>query len=294
MSDYNPFSEVHPGGDSPAIEDPIGAPGDGGQPTEPEITAEPPRSYLDIDDDVAQRYVRVKVDGQDVEVPLQEALRGYSRQEDYTRKTQQLAAERQQAEYALAVQRALQASPAEALELLARQHGVQLGQSPPPSRERPSILDDDDDEYESPYATPMEKRLAQIERQNQAITSQWEERQANERLRMAVGGLQQRYGADEATVREVVGRALQLRMGPESFDMIYKNLAFDRAHQARQQAEAQRAQARQGARDNAQQLIGNGVSANHTAGVPPPDTSDRRMSISEAFDAALRESGASI
>ena len=38
----------------------------------------------------------VKVDGQDREVTLEELRNGYSRQSDYTRKTQQLAGERQQ------------------------------------------------------------------------------------------------------------------------------------------------------------------------------------------------------
>ena len=38
----------------------------------------------------------VKVDGEDREVTLEELRNGYSRQSDYTRKTQQLAGERQQ------------------------------------------------------------------------------------------------------------------------------------------------------------------------------------------------------
>jgi multidrug efflux pump subunit AcrA (membrane-fusion protein) len=39
---------------------------------------------------------KVKVDGQEIEVPEAELLKGYSRQQDYTRKTMELAAERQQ------------------------------------------------------------------------------------------------------------------------------------------------------------------------------------------------------
>lgn len=50
--------------------------------TEPEGEPEPPPVYT------------VKVDGQDVEVTLEEALKGYSRTADYTRKTQTLATER--------------------------------------------------------------------------------------------------------------------------------------------------------------------------------------------------------
>ena len=41
---------------------------------------------------------RVKVDGEEVEVPLDELLKGYSRTADYTRKTQAIAEARKQAE----------------------------------------------------------------------------------------------------------------------------------------------------------------------------------------------------
>ncbi len=46
----------------------------------------------------APQMVTVRVDGQDVQIPLEEAARGYSRQADYTRKTQQLAEQRRQFE----------------------------------------------------------------------------------------------------------------------------------------------------------------------------------------------------
>ena len=86
---------------------------------------EEPKNYLDVDE-VADRYVRVKVDGEERRgSPHRSACQGYSRTADYTRKTQELAHQRQQAEYALAVQRALQAQPEETLRLLARQYGIQ-------------------------------------------------------------------------------------------------------------------------------------------------------------------------
>jgi hypothetical protein len=43
------------------------------------------------------KFVTVKVDGKDEQVPFDEVLKGYSRTADYTRKTQELAAERKQA-----------------------------------------------------------------------------------------------------------------------------------------------------------------------------------------------------
>ena len=91
MSDYDPAL----GGDPSPSE---GGPGDGAAAGDGQTTDQPayeePKNYLDVDE-VADRYVRVRVDGQDVEVPVREALQGYSRTADYTRKTQELAAQRQ-------------------------------------------------------------------------------------------------------------------------------------------------------------------------------------------------------
>lgn len=288
MSDYNPFV----GDDGPLEGSPsedVGVATGDGQPTD-QVAYEEPKEYLEVDQ-VADRYVRVKVDGQDLEVPLKEALQGYSRTADYTRKTQDLAAQRQQADYAIAVQRALQAQPEETLRLLSRQYGVDLGpsQSPPSQQgwEQPSYDDGDD----NPYMDPVERRLAQQQQAIDQLAQRDAQRAADQQLQLAIGGLQRKYQLDDTTVREVVGVALQNRMGPEAFEMIYKNLAFDRAQAARAEAYAQRQQRdsqREIDRERSQQLVGQGRSANG-AGGPQPGASDGRMSINEAFEAAERE-----
>jgi hypothetical protein len=286
VSDYNPFDagEAGPGDADPEV----GAPSGDGQTTdtEPEY-----RNYLDPSE-LADRYVRVKVDGEDVEVPLREALDGYSRTADYTRKTQELAQQRQQAEYALTLQRALETQPEETLRLLARRAGIELGQSPPQQREQPSYDDGLDDEPS--YADPVQRRLDEQQQTINQLMEQREREQADRVLRSAIGGLQGRYQADDATIRQVIQTALQANMGPESFDMIYKNIAFDRAHTARQQAEQQRAQQeqqRRAAGERASQLIGNGSSAN-SAGGADPNLVPGQMSLSEAYEAALQQHGA--
>jgi hypothetical protein len=126
-----------------------------------------------------------------------------------------------------------------------------------------------------------------MERQNQALQQQWQQRQADEQLRQAVAGITQRYQLSDADTREVVSTALQNRMGPESFDMIWKNIAFDRAQQARQTAQ-QQAAARQQAAANASQLVGNGSSATRAGTSPAPESSGP-MTIAQAFDLALKE-----
>ena len=289
MSDFNPFIEE---GEGPPEGSPdiVGVAAEDGQTTE-QIDEGPPKSYLDVDDDIAERYVRVRVDGEEMEVPLREALQGYSRTADYTRKTQELASQRQQAEYALAVQRALQAQPDEALRLLARQYGVTFEQSPPAQPGAPSY---DDGEEDDPYMDPLERRLNEQQRLIDQLAYEQERRQADGVLRAAVGGLQRKYNLDEATTREIVGQALQAGRGPESFEIIYKSIAFDRANQAREIAQQQRQQSetqRRAAGQNASQLIGQGGSANGVGRPVGEVNSDGRMSIREAYDAALNQLG---
>jgi hypothetical protein len=61
---------------------------------------------------------RVKVDGEEVEVPLDELLKGYSRTADYTRKTQAIAEARKQAEAEAALAREERQRYAQTLEAL--------------------------------------------------------------------------------------------------------------------------------------------------------------------------------
>lgn len=84
--------------------------------TAPETTPEPER-------------FKVKVNGQEVEVTLEEALAGYQRLEDYTRKTQTLAEHRKQLEQDLTAARQARAQFAEQLERVKQELDV-FGQEP--------------------------------------------------------------------------------------------------------------------------------------------------------------------
>lgn len=68
--------------------------------------------------------------GQKTTVSLSELVAGYSRQQDYTRKTQALAAERRNLADAQAIAQALERNPAAAIAALARAYGVD-GNAPP-------------------------------------------------------------------------------------------------------------------------------------------------------------------
>lgn len=79
--------EVVEGEPEPELEEPTDD-----QPATDEEVDEPQE---ELDEEPAQpRTFKVKVDGQEVEVPEDELLKGYSRTADYTRKTQELAAQR--------------------------------------------------------------------------------------------------------------------------------------------------------------------------------------------------------
>ena len=70
------------------------------------------------------KRVKLPVAGEEIEVPLSEALAGYQRQADYTRKTQELSQQRQQVQFAAAIQQALDNDPANTIRLLQEHYGI--------------------------------------------------------------------------------------------------------------------------------------------------------------------------
>ena len=79
--------------------------------------------YLDLDE-YGSKTVVIKIDGEMVEVPLSEALAGYQRQSDYTRKTQELSKQKQDVQTASALAEALARDPQGTLNLLQQHYGV--------------------------------------------------------------------------------------------------------------------------------------------------------------------------
>ena len=85
--------------------------------------------YLETEN-YANHVVRVKLDGEELQVPLSEALAGYQRQADYTRKTQELAEQRNQMQYAATIQTALERDPEATIDLLARHYTLVVHRLP--------------------------------------------------------------------------------------------------------------------------------------------------------------------
>ncbi len=159
-------------------------------------------------DDFGDKYVSVTIGGEEVKVPLKEALSGYQRQADYTRKTQELSEQRKQVQFGAALQEALQNDPSGTLSLLSQHYGV---------NQIPS-------EEEDLWQDPVEKQYRQLEQRIQAF----EQQKAMDELDRTVQNLQARYGSD-FDANEVVAKALAI--GSSDLEAVYKQIAFDKVYE---------------------------------------------------------------
>ena len=218
----------------------------------------------------ADKRVKLPVAGEEVEVPLSEALAGYQRQADYTRKTQELSQQRQQVQFAAAIQQALDNDPVNTIKLLQEHYGIN-GAS---------------EEEEDIFADPTEKQIRQLETRIKSF----EEAQALQQLEKNLEFLQNKYGEDFEP-NEVVATALAT--GSNDLEGIYKQMAFDKM-MAKQQAQQQVVQQRQAqeqkiVESKRQTGIVSGASSAASADSAPAPVS----SLRDAFDLAKRQLGIS-
>lgn len=235
-----------------------------------EVAYEAPE-YIDFDS-FGDKYVKVTVDGEELEVPLKEAVSGYQRQSDYTRKTQQLAEERRGVQFASAIQQALDNDPQATIELLKSHYGL---------TEQVDSFEEDD-----LFADPMEKQYRQLESRLRSF----EEQQAMNELERTINGLQQKYG-DEFDANEVVSKALAL--GTTNLEGVYKEMAFDRLYEREQaQRELQTRKAQQEQKIVQAKRSSGIVAGGSSAQVTPSDTTPI-TSLRDAFAAAKSQLGIS-
>lgn len=224
--------------------------------------------YIDLDG-FADKYVKLTVDGEELEVPLKEAVSGYQRQADYTRKTQQLAEERKNVQFAQAIQQALDNDPSATIELLKSHYGIA------------DQMDFEDDDI---FVDPMEKQYRQLESRIQSF----EEQQAMQELERTISGLQQKYG-DDFDANEVVSVALA--SGTTNLEAVYKQMAFDKLYsnqQAQRELQARKAQKEQEIvqAKRSSGIVAGGSSAQGSSVDTAPITSLR-----DAFAAAKQQLG---
>ena len=200
---------------SNTYDDPYLDPIDDGQVEEAGEAEEFDAPILDVSE-FADHYVTVKVDGEEIRVPLSEAVAGYSRQADYTRKTQELAAQKQDLAWAEAIKQALENDPSGTIDLLANHYGV--------SRKEAQRMVDNDPFFDDDFRMdddPVAKRLAEIDQR----VSAFEKMQAQAQLQADIQRLQTLYGED-FDPKEVVAAALA--KGNPDLEAVFKEIAFDR------------------------------------------------------------------
>lgn len=234
---------------------------------------------LDLNiDEFADHYVTVKVDGEDVRVPLSEAVAGYSRQADYTRKTQELAEQRQQLQWASAIQAALENNPAQTIDLLANHYGI--------SRAEAKEMADDWSMDSDTWNDPVDAKMNELDKRIRAF----EEQQAYAKLERDVQELQTKYG-DDFNPQEVVAAAIA--QGSSNLEAVYKQIAFDRvaakAEAAKQLAVDKTAQQEKviEAKRNA------GVVSSGSSAKAAKDETGPIRSVSDAWAAAKKQYGVS-
>lgn len=132
--------------------------------------------------------VKVKVDGQEVSVPLGEALNGYMRQADYTRKTQQVAELKAAAEWGKSMRDALLEDPEGVIAALADSFGIQLG----------AHVESEDDPYttDDPELQPILQKMKQLEERNSMLEKRLETKDQldmNAQVRQEVAALAAKY-----------------------------------------------------------------------------------------------------
>lgn len=232
----------------------------------------------DPSEESGEQMVTVTVDGESFEVPLSEAIKGYQRQADYTRKTQELARERERLAAFDALDQAFQEDPVGTLQALATSMGVDLaslGQSDTRTG-REDELDPDD---------PIQRELAELRRWRAEVDAERRAREAAERqaaVDREIEAVRVKYdpNLDE---EELLRYAVENRI--PNLEVAWKAMNFERRQAADSKASVP--DKKLAAKRSAPKVEGGG---NRKVGVVPGG-SNGRMTLEDAWAAALSEHG---
>jgi hypothetical protein len=246
-----------------------------GSPVSESVSESPSTPVLSIEE-YSNYRVPVKLDGEELEVPLSEALAGYQRQADYTRKTQELAQQKEQFQFATALQSALDNDPAATIDLLSKHYGI--------SRQAVTEMIADGEDFDS--LDPVEQKYRELD---QRIAS-FEDYQSKQEIEREVQRLKSKY--EDFNINEVVSTAL--RLNSTDLEGTYKQIAFDKM-MAKSELERQARDVQQ-QKENAlleskrqASVVSGGSSATAST---TSESFEPITSIAEAWAAAKRQMGA--
>lgn len=217
--------------------------------------ADPEPVYFNADD-YKDHLVKLKVGGQDVELPLSEALAGAMRAQDYTRKTQELAEERRRLFQAEALAASLENDAERTIRQLAEVYDLDVSGLQPVQRE------------------PEEQRLIEARRELAAREAAIN----RQRIQNEIQALTQEFG--DFDVPAVAQFAYQTGT---DLTTAYKAMNYDLQRQQQQEAARQEA-ARQAAR-NAQVAHSGATTQRGSIGEAPIQVN----SIQDAFRLAQQQ-----
>jgi hypothetical protein len=246
-----------------------------GSPVTESVSESPSTPVLSVEE-YSNYRVPIKLDGEDLEVPLSEALAGYQRQADYTRKTQELAQQKEQFQFATALQSALDNDPAATIDLLSKHYGI--------SRQAVSEMIADGEDFDS--LDPTEQKYRELDKR----VASFEDYQTKQEIEREVQRLKSKY--EDFNINEVVTTAL--RLNSTDLEGTYKQIAFDRmmakAELERQAREVQQQKENSLLESKRQASVvsgGSSATASTTSESFQPITS-----VAEAWAAAKRSMGA--
>jgi hypothetical protein len=246
-----------------------------GSPVTEGVSESPNTPVLSVEE-YSNYRVPIKLDGEDLEVPLSEALAGYQRQADYTRKTQELAQQKEQFQFATALQSALDNDPAATIDLLSKHYGI--------SRQAVNEMIADGEDFDS--LDPTEQKYRELDKR----LASFEDYQSKQEIEREVQRLKSKY--EDFNINEVVTTAL--RMNSTDLEGTYKQMAFDKmmakAELERQAREVQQQKENSLLESKRQASVvsgGSSATANTTSETFEPITS-----VAEAWAAAKRSMGA--
>ncbi len=242
-----------------------------------ETPAEAAARMLDLNE-FGDYVVTAKVDGEEVVVPVAEAIAGYQRTQDYTRKTQEVAAARAQLQAeaqahaeAMAIAEALATDPEGTIKVLQEWYAADTTQND-------ADLDDLD---------PLEREIKEVRGWIDAREQEAADAAAAAALEADLTSMQERYGIDPgellqfAVVNEIPNLEWAYAVMQQS-----REAATTQVHQEQEQAEAARAADKQEA-----VVVEGGAGLASGASTVPVGTKETVRTAADAFALAKRQLG---
>lgn len=173
----------------------------------------------------APEQFTVKVNGEDVNVTLEEALKGYQRQSDYTQKTQSLAQEREQLSHAERLWEAIEANPEATLKRLAAAYDVDLGTA------RQMVADAaQSDPFAESFVEPQ--AVAQDDPRWKAVEEFMQTQQAQTvqaQVEAEAQGVKTKYNVPNLSTQDLVQYAVD--NGINNLDAAFRSMSFEAVQQ---------------------------------------------------------------